>query len=78
MLKVHAVDEVLHLIGPPGGQEPPLATAADLVGALAKAEREGTLRERIRFFCRPQLLIVDEIGYLSVVSLAAATCSSSW
>ena len=42
-------------------------TLADLVGALAKAEREGTLRERIRFFCRPQLLIVDEIGYLPVV-----------
>jgi DNA replication protein DnaC len=44
------------------------ATLADLVGALAKAEREGTLRERIRFFCRPALLIVDEIGYLPVVS----------
>ena len=43
------------------------ATLADLVGALAKAEREGTLRERIRFFCRPQLLIVDEIGYLPVI-----------
>ena len=42
-------------------------TLADLVGALAKAEREGTLREKIRFFCRPALLIVDEIGYLPVV-----------
>src|SRR3954452_1309917 len=42
-------------------------TLADLVGALAKAEREGTLREKIRFFCRPTLLIVDEIGYLPVV-----------
>ncbi len=43
------------------------ATLADLVGALAKAEREGQLRERLRFFCRPALLIVDEIGYLPVV-----------
>jgi DNA replication protein DnaC len=43
-------------------------TLADLVGALAKAEREGTLREKIRFFCRFALLIVDEIGYLPVVS----------
>ena len=34
---------------------------------LAKAEREGTLRERIRFFCRASLLVVDEIGYLPVV-----------
>jgi DNA replication protein DnaC len=42
-------------------------TLADLVGALAKAEREGVLRERIRFFCRFSLLIVDEIGYLPVV-----------
>ena len=43
------------------------STLADLVGALAKAEREGTLREKIRFFCRFALLIVDEIGYLPVI-----------
>jgi DNA replication protein DnaC len=43
------------------------ATLADIVGALARAEREGRLRERIRFFCRPALLIVDEIGYLPVI-----------
>jgi DNA replication protein DnaC len=42
-------------------------TLADLVGALAKAEREGALREKIRFFCRFSLLIVDEIGYLPVI-----------
>jgi DNA replication protein DnaC len=39
---------------------------ADLIGSLGKAEREGTLRERIRFFRRFALLIVDEIGYLPV------------
>jgi DNA replication protein DnaC len=43
------------------------ATLADIVGTLAKAEREGHLRERIRWFCRAALLIVDEIGYLPVV-----------
>jgi DNA replication protein DnaC len=42
-------------------------TLADIVGALAKAEREGQLRERIRWFCRSALLIVDEIGYLPVI-----------
>jgi DNA replication protein DnaC len=42
-------------------------TLADLLGQLARAEREGKLTERIRFFCRPALLIVDEIGYLPVV-----------
>ncbi len=40
---------------------------ADIVATLAKAEREGALRERIRFFCRFALLIVDEIGYLPVI-----------
>jgi DNA replication protein DnaC len=44
------------------------ATLAEIVGALAKAEREGRPRERIRWFCRASLLIVDEIGYLPVVA----------
>jgi DNA replication protein DnaC len=43
------------------------SSLADIIAALAKAEREGTLRERIRFFCRFALLIVDEIGYLPVI-----------
>ncbi len=42
-------------------------TLADLLDQLARSEREGRLQERIRFFCRPALLIVDEIGYLPVV-----------
>lgn len=50
-----------------GGHSVSFSTLADLIGSLAKAEREGTLRERIRFLCRPQLLIVDEIGYLPVI-----------
>src|SRR5436190_13750706 len=37
---------------------------ADLVAILAKVEREGALREKIRFLCRCSLLVVDEIGYL--------------
>jgi DNA replication protein DnaC len=39
---------------------------ADIVASLVRAEREGTLRERIRFLCRASLLIVDEIGYLPI------------
>ena len=35
-------------------------TLADLLGQLARAEREGRLAERIRFFSRPALLIVDD------------------
>jgi DNA replication protein DnaC len=41
-----------------------LGTLADIVASLVKAEREGQLRERIRFLARNALLIVDEIGYL--------------
>src|SRR5436305_10224783 len=43
------------------------SSLADIISALAKAEREGQLRERIRFLCRTSLLIVDEIGYLPVI-----------
>jgi DNA replication protein DnaC len=39
---------------------------ADIIAMLAKAEREGNLRDRIRFLSRFALLIVDEIGYLPV------------
>ena len=42
------------------------APLADVIDSLARAEREGRLRERIRYLCRAQLLIIDEIGYLSV------------
>ena len=35
------------------------APLADIIDSLVKADREGRLRERIRFLCRPQLLIID-------------------
>ncbi len=44
------------------------ASLADIIATLARAEREGMLREKIRYFCRFSLLIVDEIGYLPVIS----------
>ena len=50
---------------------------ADIIDSLAKADREGRLRERIRFLCRSSLLIIDEIG-ISPSALAPAICSSSW
>jgi DNA replication protein DnaC len=43
-------------------------TLGELVSALSKAEREGQLRERLRFYARNALLIVDEIGYLPLQS----------
>src|SRR3712207_3240601 len=50
-----------------GGRSVYFATLADIIASLAKAEREGGLRERIRFLSSFALLIVDEIGYLPVV-----------
>ncbi len=43
------------------------STLAEIVSALAKAEREGRLQEKIRFYCRWSLLVIDEIGYLPVL-----------
>jgi DNA replication protein DnaC len=39
---------------------------AELIEALSKAEREGRLTEKLRFYMRAALLIVDEIGYLPI------------
>ncbi|MEO0823147.1 MAG: IS21-like element helper ATPase IstB [Pseudomonadota bacterium] len=39
---------------------------AELIEGLSKAEREGRLVEKIRFYARAALLIVDEIGYLPI------------
>jgi DNA replication protein DnaC len=44
------------------------SSLADLIASLARAEREHTLRERVRYLSRHRLLIVDEIGYLPVGS----------
>lgn len=44
-------------------------TLADLIAALSRAEREGRLQERIRFFCRPSLLIVDQDRNRRVVAV---------
>lgn len=44
------------------------ATLADLVASMQKAERDGSLRERVRFLSRHSVVIVDEIGYLPIGS----------
>ena len=42
---------------------------ADIIDSLARADREGRLRERIRYLCRAQLLIIDSCGVGSYVEL---------
>lgn len=49
------------------GRSVVFSTLADLVTSLAKAEHDGSLRERIHYLCRASLLVVAEIGYLPVV-----------
>lgn len=39
-------------------------TAPALVAGLSKAHAEGRLEERLSFYGKPKLLIVDELGYL--------------
>ncbi len=39
-------------------------SATALLGALARGESEGQFAERLRFYAKPRLLIIDELGYL--------------
>jgi DNA replication protein DnaC len=39
-------------------------SATTLLAALAKAETEGQLKDKLNFFAKPKLLVVDELGYL--------------
>jgi DNA replication protein DnaC len=39
-------------------------TAMELLGALIKAQQQGTLEARLALYAKPKLLIVDELGYL--------------
>lgn len=38
--------------------------ATALLAALAKAESEGQLADKLTFYAKPKLLVVDELGYL--------------
>lgn len=53
-------------------------SATALITALAKAEAEGQLAERLTFYGKPRLLILDELGYLPFERRSALSSSSSW
>ena len=40
-------------------------TAADMLNDLAAQDGDNALRRRLKYYARPQLLVIDEIGYLS-------------
>ena len=39
-------------------------TAMNLITALSKAETEGQLNDKLSFYAKPKLLLIDELGYL--------------
>jgi DNA replication protein DnaC len=39
-------------------------SATALLAALSKAETEGQLAEKLLFYTKPKLLVIDELGYL--------------
>lgn len=41
-------------------------TAASLIAQLLRAQGEGRLEEKLKFYTTPRLLIIDEIGYLPI------------
>jgi DNA replication protein DnaC len=45
--------------------------ATHLVAALAKAHAEGRLEDKLRYYGKPKLLIIDELGYLPLERNAA-------
>jgi DNA replication protein DnaC len=40
-------------------------TASDMLSTLAAQESTAALKRRLRHYCRPKLLCIDEVGYLS-------------
>ena len=47
-------------------------TATALLAALGKAETEGGLSDKLTEYCKPRLLIIDELGYLPFERRACA------
>ena len=46
------------------GYSAQFTTAMELIGALVKAQQQGTLEMRLAQYAKPKLLIIDELGYL--------------
>jgi len=37
-----------------------------LIASLTKAYAENRIEERLKLYCQPKLLIIDEIGYIPI------------
>jgi DNA replication protein DnaC len=61
----------LALCGIEGGHGAYFITCHDLVSDLGRAAREGTLATRLRYYLKPKVLVVDEVGYLPLDTVGA-------
>jgi DNA replication protein DnaC len=52
-------------------------SATALLAALAKAETDGQLADRLLFYSKPKLLIIDELGYLPFERRSAPSLPSA-
>jgi DNA replication protein DnaC len=89
---ISAAENVL-VFGPPGVGKTHLAialgravetghsvlftSATALLAALAKAETEGQLADRLLFYRKPKLLVIDELGHLPFERRRRISSSSS-
>jgi DNA replication protein DnaC len=51
-----------------GGKSVYRCSLAEIIEGLGKAEREGRLAEKLKFYARVSLMIIDEIGYLPITT----------
>jgi len=61
----------LALEGIAGGHARTFITCHDLVSDLGRAAREGSLSTRLRYYLKPKVLVVDEVGYLPLDTVGA-------
>jgi DNA replication protein DnaC len=54
-----------------GGFSCSFATAHNLITTLGKSAREGRLKESLRYYLRPKVLVIDEVGYLPLDEVGA-------
>jgi DNA replication protein DnaC len=59
------------------GHTVPFTSAGQLLGDLAALDSDAALRRRLRRYARPQLLVIDEVGYLSWASLQRPAMQSA-
>ena len=53
------------------------ATAVDIINTLAAAHAAGRMKQELKKYTKPEILIVDELGFLPIDKAAPTCCSRS-